>query len=441
MYFTDLRLTLIQIINNFTSPFTESKIPAVSIRKPIEEFNTQTITEVVWKNITDRVLSLAIRDNQQSVRAAAVSIFSNIVPSTFDTFSDNISQEIITLVFSTIKDESPNVRTAACRTIGVFVLFSRLQNNLEFMKSSMRSFEALLEDKVLNVRVRASWSIANLCDSLRISNLKENNELTMPILISCLNTFKDNDKVLCNSVRALGNIANFSSRDLLQEKVYIGVNKRYMLHAEGTDNVEKSVEQTLLEMLLFTLDMKEASVKSKWNTCYALGNLIGNVNIGPYTTDMAVNSLCDRITTDLNFKVRIQAVLALSLTNQYGSGTNTFRVWRSLLDSFNDLRSDNPAHFSEYKYIKTLKKQLLTTITHFAKHVGLENFIKASTQVQEYFIENAELIVSVYAECEWEDEYMETIQCLIEIFNMMELLDESSALSTIIKRHNFEIGN
>ncbi|KAG2374358.1 hypothetical protein C9374_010928 [Naegleria lovaniensis] len=439
-----LRLTLIQIINNFTSPFNESKIPAVSIKKPVGGFNTHQLTETIWEKITDTVLEFAIADNNQTIRSAAVSIFSNIIPETFETFGDGLSGRIISLVFSTMKDESPNVRQSACRTVGVFVLFNRLQNDYNFLKRALEDFKTLLLDPSLNVRVRASWSLANLCDSLRLSeNIKDNNtDLVLPILISCLNSCNDNDKVLCNAVRALGNISNFAKREILEHDIFKLDSNKYSLEPNLRATQSMTIENFLLEKFIQTLNSKETSVKARWNTCYALGSLLGNANIASTSTiDTAVNVLCDLLSTDDNFKVRIQAVLALSLTKHYGTELNNFKVWKSLLEALQVLSSDNPtAQYSEYKYIKTLKKQLISTLVHFTNHVNLDSFIRSSVQVQEYMIEKGgEIIASAFSDCEWEDCYHEAIKKLqVSILDPLELEEESSMLAGVLKRHTYQ---
>lgn len=439
-----MRLTLIQIINNFTSPFSESKIPAVSIKKPVGGFNTHQITDTIWENITESVLEFAIADNNQTIRSAAVSIFSNIIPETFETFGNQLSDRIISLVFSMMMDESPNVRQSACRTVGVFVLFNRLQNDYNFLKRAMQDFETLLMDSSLNVRVRASWSLANLCDTLRLSDtLKDNNtDLVLPILISCLNSCHDNDKVLCNAVRALGNISSFAKREVLEHEIFKSNNNKYSLEPDSHATESKTVENFLLEKFIQTLNSKSTSVKARWNTCYALGSLLMNTNIiSTGTIDTAVNVLCDVLSTDDNFKVRIQAVLALSLTKHYGTELNNFRVWKSLIEALQVLSSDNPtAQFSEYKYIKTLKKQLLFTLVHFTNHVNLDSFIRSSVQVQEYMIEKAgEVLAASFSDCEWEDCYSETIKKLqTSIVDPLEMEEESSALAAVLKRHTYQ---
>ena len=58
----------------------------------------------------------------------------------------------------------------------------------------------------LHVRVQASWSLGNLCDSLR-----EREEVLSPsvyekLLEACLSAAKDHDRVRVHGVRALGHL-------------------------------------------------------------------------------------------------------------------------------------------------------------------------------------------------------------------------------------------
>lgn len=72
----------------------------------------------------------------------------------------------MTLLFSLSADADPSVRAAACRALGVFVLFPSLREDPMFVSDMTKAILLQKEDKTILVRVRASWAIGNLCDAL-----------------------------------------------------------------------------------------------------------------------------------------------------------------------------------------------------------------------------------------------------------------------------------
>jgi hypothetical protein len=72
----------------------------------------------------------------------------------------------VTLLFSLSSDADANVRAAACRALGVFVLFPSLREDPLFVSDMTKAILLQRDDKTILVRVRASWAIGNLCDAL-----------------------------------------------------------------------------------------------------------------------------------------------------------------------------------------------------------------------------------------------------------------------------------
>lgn len=72
----------------------------------------------------------------------------------------------MTLLFSLSKDTDANVRAAACRSLGIFVLFPSLREDPLFVSDMIKAILLQKDDKTILVRVRASWAIGNLCDAL-----------------------------------------------------------------------------------------------------------------------------------------------------------------------------------------------------------------------------------------------------------------------------------
>lgn len=89
--------------------------------------------------------------------------------------------------------------------------------DLAFLLDALDIVCAKVEAKELHVRVQASWSLGNLCDSLR-----EREEVLSPLVYAqlmeaCLSATKDHDRVRVHGVRALGHLLYTLKEDQLGE--------------------------------------------------------------------------------------------------------------------------------------------------------------------------------------------------------------------------------
>jgi hypothetical protein len=73
----------------------------------------------------------------------------------------------LTLLLGAVSDAVPNVRAAALRALGMFVVFAELRCDVEFVGDVASALLDACDDEISAVRVCAAWSIANLCDTLR----------------------------------------------------------------------------------------------------------------------------------------------------------------------------------------------------------------------------------------------------------------------------------
>lgn len=72
----------------------------------------------------------------------------------------------ITLLYPLASDSDANVRAAACRALGVFVLFPSLKEDSLFVSDMMKAILAQKDEKITLILVRSSWALANMCDAL-----------------------------------------------------------------------------------------------------------------------------------------------------------------------------------------------------------------------------------------------------------------------------------
>jgi len=205
-----------------------------------------------------------------------------------------------------------------------------------------------MNDKNLHVRVKACWSLGNLCDT--ISKLPNSEEHFAPLSLielirTALRASTDNDKVRSNAVRALGNFSRSATPRMLTN-----------------DGILDKIVDTLFSCISL------GSVKVRWNSCYAIGNLLRNSyvqnNLSNYVWSSAMfQALLDVIGECRNFKIRINAASALAIPNKrihYGSSYP--RIWEVLSDSLENL--DENSNFEEFKYRETLEQQLVLTFAH-----------------------------------------------------------------------------
>jgi hypothetical protein len=403
-----LRLLLVQIINNYTAPFPEMPPITSSLSSPnseaiIPRSLIKPIPSSIWIQILENIVLIALNDEFPSIRATACLIYANLDEKRFSELADFNQKEIIDKLFEAIEDPVPSVKATACRAIGVIVTFCFFRENMQFLQSVFTHLKLLLSDKVLNVRNRAYWSIANICDTIRQStccqNMKEDdievkNFLTDLILVN-LNACIDNDKIVSNSVRALGNIGQVVPLFILETKIFRGMKKGIYLTEllDSTDSlttfIEISLEDAILIELVACIKSVERTVKPRWNSCYALGNLLRNKYLST-SVKQALSCLCEVIQSDKNFKVRIQASLALSTVNDYGEMFAT--VFNALLSPF--LKSESRYQYREYKYVAILKEQAQKGLCHLINCASEEHLKSLLAQ----FCENAVITSSIIAD-------------------------------------------
>lgn len=73
---------------------------------------------------------------------------------------------IITILFGATRDDESAVRAAALRALGMLVEFPPLQDDVGFLMDLADVVCLALEDQNPGVRVKAAWTLANLCDCL-----------------------------------------------------------------------------------------------------------------------------------------------------------------------------------------------------------------------------------------------------------------------------------
>ncbi|XP_008947161.1 PREDICTED: HEAT repeat-containing protein 6, partial [Merops nubicus] len=292
-----------------------------------------------------------------TLQTSACDALSSILPEAFGSLQDDQQILCVTLLLGLNHSENPLVKAAAARALGVYILFPCLRQDVMFVADTANAILNSLHDKSPNVRAKAAWSLGNLTDTL-IINMKTmglsfqeelSDLLLLKMLRSATEASKDRDKVKSNAVRALGNVLHFL------QPCHIA-NPRF-----------REAIQESLQALIATVQ-SEATMKVRWNACYALGNVFKNPALplgeAPWTTQ-AYSALSSVVKSCKNFKVRIKSAMALSIPGRrecYGSTEQFGQIWRALVVALQ--KSEDTEDFLEFKYSASLRTQLCQTLLH-----------------------------------------------------------------------------
>uniref|UniRef100_A0A2K6STV8 HEAT repeat-containing protein 6 n=1 Tax=Saimiri boliviensis boliviensis TaxID=39432 RepID=A0A2K6STV8_SAIBB len=263
----------------------------------------------------------------------------------------------ITVLLGLNDSKNRLVKAATSRALGVYVLFPCLRQDVIFVADTANAILMSLEDKSLNVRAKAAWSLGNLTDTL-IVNMETPDPsfqeefsglLLLKMLRSAIEASKDKDKVKSNAVRALGNLLHFLQPSHIEKPTFAEI-------------IEESIQALISTVLT------EAAMKVRWNACYAMGNVFKNPALPLGTaawTSQAYNALTSVVTSCKNFKVRIRSAAALSIPGkreQYGSVDQYARIWNALVTALQ--KSEDTTDFLEFKYCASLRTQICQALIH-----------------------------------------------------------------------------
>ncbi|KAM6118378.1 HEAT repeat-containing protein 6 isoform 2-T2 [Phoenicopterus ruber ruber] len=292
-----------------------------------------------------------------TLQTSACDALSSILPEAFSSLQDDQQILCVTLLLGLNHSENPLVKAAAARALGVYILFSCLRQDVMFVADTANAILNSLHDKSPNVRAKAAWSLGNLTDTL-IINMETMGQsfqeefsdlLLLKMLRSATEASKDRDKVKSNAVRALGNVLHF-------------LQPCHIANPRFREAIEES-----LQALISTVQ-SEATMKVRWNACYALGNVFKNPALplgeSPWTTQ-AYSALSSVVKSCKNFKVRIKSAMALSIPSKrecYGSTEQFCQIWSALVVALQ--KSEDTEDFLEFKYSASLRTQICQALLH-----------------------------------------------------------------------------
>ncbi|XP_071789810.1 HEAT repeat-containing protein 6-like [Asterias amurensis] len=343
----------------------ELESPTIQLTVPL----TPEEVVVIWESLLNGPLPGILQNTANVVlQSSACYCLSTIGPQCFELLKMDKRILCITMLLGLSNEEDYRVKAAAVRALGAYVLYPCLREDVMFVADTANSILTCLEDSSVNVRIRAAWSLGNLSDAL-IANKDAGDStflgsfsdmLLQKLFAAAIAGASDHDKVKSNAVRALGMLIRFARSQALAKS-----------------SIQAVVNDAIKALLKNITTGAAMRVKVRWNACYAMGNVFKNSSLemgkASWSSDV-FSALTDVVRDCKNFKVRINAALALSVPSKrccYG-GTDRFcLVWSSLLHALEVI--DQVADVSELKYKDTLRDQLCQTLAHLGSLVTVDD--------------------------------------------------------------------
>ena len=317
-------------------------------------------------------LSTAATASQSAVRARVVTLLSFVPYSSWTSLSASDQLQLVVCMREAAGDDASTVRTASCRCLSLYAVYCGRQQTNEATGFVSEGVQLLLEmmgddERVLAVRARAAWAVANLCESSSAPPFVTHlpafslHSLVDSIIAACS---MGNDKVVAHAIRAAGNVGRWLPLD-----------------APGSEHLWQRLVATAVCVL-----QGSKSVKSRWNASHAMGNLLRNPQLATHpnpvllfhTSSSLIPVLLDVLghhlsgasaaassSSSLNYKVSINAAGALSAptTRSVYSGCYSASVSR-LLTYVAQCEQLDCKDYREVKYRDVLRGQLNLALLH-----------------------------------------------------------------------------
>ncbi|XP_051138012.1 uncharacterized protein LOC127256192 isoform X2 [Andrographis paniculata] len=373
-----------------------------------------------WFEATVKHMPIIIKHSSAMVRAAAMTCFAGMTSSVFFSLPEDKQDFIISsLSDAALNDEVSQVRSAACRAIGVIACFPQIYRSIEVMENFIHAIKHNAFDSVVSVRITASWALANVCSSIGHymealnagSSIGKSPQFISSLFDCALRLARDNDKVKANAVRALGNLSRVIQ--FTKQPLHHGDPVDFQQTQNGATVFKNDVRQSSDSLLMtsptsfywleqmvqaFLSCVTTGNVKVQWNVCHALSNLFINKTLKLHDMDWApslFSILLLLLRDSANFKIRIQAAAALAVLETIDDyGKSYYDIVKTVVHVTENFKSDRISEPSNFKYLMALEKQLTSTVLHLlglasqCDHRDTHNFLIKKAQFLEAWIED-----------------------------------------------------
>uniref|UniRef100_A0A1A9VP31 HEAT repeat-containing protein 6 n=1 Tax=Glossina austeni TaxID=7395 RepID=A0A1A9VP31_GLOAU len=336
-----------------------------------------------WSRILPNIISHLRSDSNElpAIKVCLCDVLSNIGIVMFERLPHATQINLLTFLSGLSSDptEDTIVRVASVRALAAYVLFPFLRNDLIFVENTANLTLNLVTDSNLLVRIKAFWSLGNISDALIAKDAERalpeeqiSNELLYRLINESVNACSDNDKVRCNAVRTLGNLLR-----LLNEYHFIATNSHLNWHRLFAEAVAK----------LSDCIRSSSNAKVKWNSCYAVSNLVRNADVFSVTElkwqATLYSALCHVIVHHPNFKVRINATNAItSIKDRSHFGRYLEIFWIALLTAIE--KSHNLDNYQEYNHRDSLQEQLCLAVAHIVRCSSNDDLVMLEKHLSQY---------------------------------------------------------
>lgn len=285
--------------------------------------------EALWARMRPTDLPRLLEDPFQQVRSSICTMLAQLPVSLMAGLDDADGKFVVSRALVMARDSVASARAAACRCLGAPGTIAVLDKDADapIAHDVVRTLCGAMRDPTMSVRTRTAWALANLCAG---DKRPATEAAVRDIAASLLQGTKDNDKVRVHAVRALGHLLAWAP-------------------AQSFSLV--SVEDALVDCAL------EGAVKVRWNACQALGTMLGR-----HHSDRSLDALISVVSDMSNFKVRINAVVALAApsSDRARFGSLFVQAVQAVVAALATL--DRMEDFSDFKYKSSLQRQLMRAV-------------------------------------------------------------------------------
>ncbi|KAJ3060283.1 hypothetical protein HDU98_003726 [Podochytrium sp. JEL0797] len=347
-----VRVAVMKLVEEFASAvakhvFTDPVVPGQEEER--REWTTW------WHHILTRYIRPCLGSRVYALRALGLEVLARVPGEVVAVLEEGVREELCRDgVLKGCADVEESVRSAACLTAGLYVTLDWFVKDGDFILQVARLMPTLTRDKALLVRVRASWAVANLGDTLLLTLFPMNNGARLAVMVageegvyrelvqSAVFSANDNEKCRSNGVRAIGNFLRVAPGSCFSPGL---VNEMEAIHK----------------------NIKSGAFKVRWNACYSAYNLFLSPHLPPTSPHLPplLNTLTAALTTSKNFKVRINAAIALSgppRAELYAGKLDV--VLEACMRARGDVDDLRGIGFGEVRYQEGLVEQLGRTVGH-----------------------------------------------------------------------------
>eukprot|EP01156_Anaeramoeba_ignava_P002446 Anaeramoba_ignava/a218414_12.p1 GENE.a218414_12~~a218414_12.p1 ORF type:complete len:971 (+),score=253.16 a218414_12:57-2915(+) len=415
---------------------------------------------LLWTNIIENHFVPHFQPNECnfSVIISILNSLASLSSSSCAMLNQDLRRESINFIHKSTSNGNANVRISAFRALGNLSLFSVVRETPGFIDQTLSSIIiSLNKDKTANVRIRASWALANVCDTFCLDKqskeefftfnqntntitkmLKDENNPTafstktlgfsfssnpLDLIINnidiktlviiaqlAIKLTKDNKKIRANALRALGNLSCVAPKSFLE-------------YQDG-----KLMEEIVNCFRDSVLDPDSGLDKIRWNSCYAIGSLFKNSYLQNHYSQFSwisslISSLVHLIKVETNFKTRIHSVTALSNIHSrscFGSTQNIYSILSDLENSLNQISNESFTvdHSSHQNYVNTLAEKIIITILKLTSLITKEEVLQ-SKEIQDFILQKIPNIYQIFQMFQ----YQNHPQNSLEFFTMLRRIE------------------